>query len=72
MLVQAVMAGAAALFIASSFDPPDAPTRSALAVVFGVGVLANALLIVFGEFGIPHASAVASAAARLIKRGKYK
>lgn len=72
LLVQAVMAGAAALLIIGAFDPPDAPTRSALAVVFGAGVLVNAWLIVFGEFGIPHASAVASAAARLIKRGKYK
>jgi len=34
-------------------------------------VLANGLLTMFGEFGTPHASTVASAAAHMIKHGKY-
>lgn len=71
LFVQAVMAGAAALLIVGAFIPVDAQARSALAVVFGVSVLANGAMIAFSEFGAPHASAVASAAAHLIKRGKY-
>lgn len=38
------MAGAAVLLIASAFDPPDAPTHNALAVVFSAGAPANASL----------------------------
>ncbi|MFC1464988.1 MAG: NrfD/PsrC family molybdoenzyme membrane anchor subunit [Candidatus Brachytrichaceae bacterium NZ_4S206] len=71
LLVQAVMAGAAALLIVSAFIPVDAQARSVLAVVFGMSVLANGAMIAFGEFGAPHASAVASVAAHLIKHGKY-
>ncbi|BCX02185.1 MAG: 4Fe-4S ferredoxin [Candidatus Roseilinea sp.] len=71
LFVQAVMAGAAALLIAGVFVPLEASVRTVLATIFGLGVLANGLMIVFGEFGAPHASAVASAAAHLIKRGKY-
>lgn len=71
LLVQAVMAGAAALLIVGAFIPVDAQARSALAVVFGTSVLANGAMIAFGEFGAPHASTVASVAAHLIKHGKY-
>ncbi len=71
LFVQAVMAGAAALLIAGVFAPLDAQTRQVLAAIFGVSVLANALMTMFGEFGLPHASAVASAAAHMIKHGKY-
>jgi len=71
LLVQAILAGAAALLIVGALAPLDDQTRRTLALTFGVSVLANGLLTMFGEFGTPHASTVASAAAHMIKHGKY-
>jgi formate-dependent nitrite reductase membrane component NrfD len=72
LFVQAVMAGSAALLIAGALlGAPPAATR-ALAGVFGSSLLVNLLVTVGGEFGTPHASQVAAAAAHLITHGRYR
>ena len=43
-----------------------------LAWTFGLSLLVNLLITIGGEFGTPHASQVAAAAAYLITQGKYK
>jgi Fe-S-cluster-containing dehydrogenase component/formate-dependent nitrite reductase membrane component NrfD len=76
LFVQALMAGAAGLLIAASiaallgFAAPAAAVR-VLVWTFGLSTLANLLLTVGGEFGVRHASQVASAAAHLITHGRY-
>ncbi len=69
LFVQALMAGAAALLIAAPFFNQ---ASNVLAWTFGLSVLVNVLITVGGEFGTPHASQVAAAAAHLITHGKYK
>jgi len=71
LLVQAVMAGAAALILLALFAPLDVATLELLAAIFAWALAANLLLTAAGEFAVPHASAVASAAARMITRGRY-
>lgn len=74
LLVQAVMAGAAALLILAALTgglfaiSPEA--RTLLALVFGVSLAAN-LLLTASEFTTPHAGIVAHLAARLMTHGRY-
>lgn len=75
LFVQAVMAGAAALLILGAFlgvasDGGASATRT-LAWVFGLSLLVS-LLLTMGEFGLPHASPVAAAAAHLVTGGPYQ
>lgn len=74
LAVQAVMAGAAGLLIVHAAIPSaGAPTaQSTLAAIFGAAVLINVLMTLFGEFGVPHASTVATTAAHMIRHGKYR
>lgn len=71
MLVQSIMAGAAALLIMSAFIDAGTSALQVLSWTFGIALCANLLLTVFGEFAVPHASDVAAAAARMITRGRY-
>src|SRR5262249_51838840 len=49
----------------------EASAATLLAVLFAGSLAADLLVTAFGEFGLPHASAVASAAARMITKGRY-
>jgi Fe-S-cluster-containing dehydrogenase component/formate-dependent nitrite reductase membrane component NrfD len=72
LFVQAIMAGAAGLLIAGLFFNPTAAALDVLKWTFGVSLLVNLLITVGGEFGTPHASAVAATAAHLVTRGPYR
>src|SRR5712691_703999 len=71
LLVQALMAGAAGLLLLGLFVELPADSLPVLVWTFGLALAANLLLTVGGEFAVPHASAVASAAARMITHGRY-
>jgi formate-dependent nitrite reductase membrane component NrfD len=71
LLVQAIMAGAAMLLVAGALLGTSAEALHVLAWTFGLSLLVNSLVTVGGEFGTPHASQVAAAAAHLITRGQY-
>ncbi len=77
LFVQSVMAGAAALILASLFlglasNGMGMPLPRALAWTFGLSLLVNLLITLGGEFGVPHASHVAAAAAHMITQGRYR
>ena len=65
LFVQAVMMGAGALVIIS-------PGHELGLVIFTAAVAVDLLVTLGGEFGIPHASEVAAAAAHMITRGRYR
>jgi Ni/Fe-hydrogenase subunit HybB-like protein len=71
MFVQSLMCGAAALLVCAVFFGVTADSLRALAPFFVATVALNLLLTVAGEFAVPHASQVASAAARMITHGRY-
>jgi Fe-S-cluster-containing dehydrogenase component/formate-dependent nitrite reductase membrane component NrfD len=71
LLVQSVMAGAAGLLLLGPFFGLDAAAARVLAILFGSSLGVDLLITAFGEFGLPHASAVGGAAARMITRGRY-
>jgi Ni/Fe-hydrogenase subunit HybB-like protein len=71
MLVQSVMAGSAGLLLANLFLPAPDTAHRVLVATFSASALAALLMTVAGEFGVPHASLVAEAAARLVTRGRY-
>jgi Fe-S-cluster-containing dehydrogenase component/formate-dependent nitrite reductase membrane component NrfD len=71
LFVQALMAGAAGLLILGLFLELSPEAARVLAMTFGGALLVNLLLTAGGEFGVPHASVVAKAAARMITRGRY-
>ena len=71
LLVQAVMAGAAGLLLLGLFVELPVESIPVLVWTFGLALAANLLLTVGGEFAVPHASSVASAAARMITHGRY-
>ncbi len=72
LLTQAAMVGGATVSIMGLFMafPPGLMT---LAVIFfGVSILVDLFVTLFGEFGMPHASEVAAQAAHQISHGRYK
>ena len=69
LLVQAALAGAAALLVMDVFmDLPEALAQTAF-VALAVALVLDLLVIFLGEFGMPHASEAAARAAELIRRG---
>ncbi|MFQ5568858.1 MAG: 4Fe-4S dicluster domain-containing protein [Rhodothermales bacterium] len=72
LLVQAVMAGAAALLVMDVLVVvPEAMARAAF-VAFAAGLLLDLLMMFLGEFGMPHASESAAQGAHAIRHGAYK
>lgn len=72
MLVQSLMAGAAALLVASAVVTLPAALATAAEIAFVVGLGVNLLMIALGELGMPHASEVAARAAHMMTHGRYK
>jgi Fe-S-cluster-containing dehydrogenase component/formate-dependent nitrite reductase membrane component NrfD len=70
LLVQAILAGAAGLLLLGLFTDLPAQALRALAWCLGLSIAGNLALTAGGEFAVPHANAVASAA-RMITRGRY-
>jgi formate-dependent nitrite reductase membrane component NrfD len=71
LLIQSVMAGAAGFLLLGPFFEVEESAASFLTILFAVSLVADLLVTAVGEFGQPHASAVASAAARMITKGRY-
>jgi formate-dependent nitrite reductase membrane component NrfD len=71
LLVQSIMAGAAGLLLLGAFLSLEPAASRFLAVILGASAAVNLSVTVLGEFGLPHSSAVGSAAARMITSGRY-
>lgn len=72
LFVQSLMAGSGVLVTADLVvGMPDA-VRDAVLMTFMASVVVDALITLFGEFGMPHASEVAAKAAHMISHGRYK
>jgi formate-dependent nitrite reductase membrane component NrfD/ferredoxin len=73
LLIQAVMAGSAALLVTALFLP-DSPAQfvEVAWLAFVVAVIFDLFAILVGEFSVPHASEVAARAAHDISHGRYK
>ena len=72
LLVQAVVAGAAALHILGAFLDVSADLLQLSRTLFIVGLVIDIAITVLGEFGMPHASEAAAKAAHEITQGRYK
>lgn len=72
LVVQAFMAGSAMILLAD-LVLPFAPELVGLArVTFGIALVVDLFVTLFGEFGMPHASEVAAKAAHEISHGIYR
>ena len=71
LVVQAVMAGAAIVPLLDLVVAFDAAFVALSMNVFILSVVVDLVVTLIGEFGMPHASEAASAAAGLITHGKY-
>ena len=72
LLVQALVAGAAALLILGSFLAMNAELMHMSRIVFIVGLIIDLTVTALGEFGMPHASESAAKAAHAITHGRYR
>ncbi len=71
-LVQAIMAGGAALTILSALTPIEEGFAKLSFHAFTISLTLNLLMILLGEFGSKHSTDTARAAAHMITQGKYK
>jgi formate-dependent nitrite reductase membrane component NrfD len=71
LLIQASMAGSGALLGLAAVIELDPGILTLAKFGFGFGLLLDLFMLLFGEFGIAHASDVAARAAHEISRGKY-
>ncbi|MFC2085599.1 NrfD/PsrC family molybdoenzyme membrane anchor subunit [Bacteroidota bacterium] len=72
LLVQAVLAGSAALLIISAVTSPPEDLIRVVKSFFLWALLLDLGMMLLGEFGMPHASDTAVKAAHEIKAGRYK
>ncbi len=72
LLVQAFLAGGAALLVAGVFVALPAVLAHVAVAAFAMGLLLDLLVTLLGEFGMPHASEAAAQAAHAISHGRYK
>jgi Fe-S-cluster-containing dehydrogenase component/formate-dependent nitrite reductase membrane component NrfD len=72
LLIQALMVGAGTLLVVRLALPLPAELDAALVWLFGVSLVIDLFVTLFGEFGIPHASEVAARAAHAIRHGRYR
>jgi Fe-S-cluster-containing dehydrogenase component/formate-dependent nitrite reductase membrane component NrfD len=71
LVLQALMVGSGAVLALDLFmSIPEAITE-VVTIVFVGGIILNLLVTLFAEFGMPHASEVAAAAAHEIRHGGY-
>jgi Fe-S-cluster-containing dehydrogenase component/formate-dependent nitrite reductase membrane component NrfD len=71
LLVQAILAGAAALLILVPFVDMPAALESVFRIGFALALAVDLLVLFFAEMGMPHASEVAARAAQAMHAGKY-
>ena len=72
LVIQAFMVGAGMMLFLDLFMPMSAELSQVLQITFVASVIIDLFVTLLGEFGMPHASEVAAAAAHDISHGKYK
>jgi Fe-S-cluster-containing dehydrogenase component/formate-dependent nitrite reductase membrane component NrfD len=72
LIVQAAMAGSAMLLVMAPFFEMASDTVGLAETVFLVSVIVDLVIIIAGEFGMPHASEAAAKAAHEIRDGRYR
>jgi formate-dependent nitrite reductase membrane component NrfD len=72
LLIQAVMSGAAFVSLLGLFLDVDPAFVSLARTTLIISIGVDLVVTVFGEFGMPHASETAAAAAHEITHGRYK
>ncbi|RMH50017.1 MAG: 4Fe-4S ferredoxin [Bacteroidetes bacterium] len=72
LVVQAFLAGSAALLMMAPFLALPAEMSAVVNRVFAVSLVVDLLVTLLGEFGMPHASEVAAQAAKKISHGTYR
>jgi formate-dependent nitrite reductase membrane component NrfD/NAD-dependent dihydropyrimidine dehydrogenase PreA subunit len=72
LLVQALMAGAGMLLLLGFIVTMPQPMVIGLTWIFGVTLVLDLFITLFGEFGMPHASELAARAAHNIRAGQYR
>ncbi len=72
LLVQALLAGAGTLLALGLVVPMPAEFLAGLGWLFAGSLALDLLMLLLGEFGIPHASEVAARAAHDIRQGRYR
>lgn len=72
LVTQAAMMGGATVAIMSLFMDLSPALTNLAVIFFGVSILVDLFVTLFGEFGMPHASEVAAQAAHEISHGRYK
>jgi Fe-S-cluster-containing dehydrogenase component/formate-dependent nitrite reductase membrane component NrfD len=71
LLIQALMVGCGALLGINTVVELDPGLVALAKLVFGIALCLDLFVLLFGEFGIAHASEIAARAAHEISRGKY-
>jgi len=71
LVIQAVMAGSAALLIMGSLMDLGTDISAVVRATFMGSVVLDLAVTLFGEFGMPHASESAAKAAHMITKGHY-
>lgn len=69
--LQALVMGASVVLMLGLFVDLEPSLRHGMGWLLGLSLLADLFITLVGEFGTPHASSVASAAARLIVKGPF-
>ena len=72
LIIQAFMAGSAALLILGAIIGLPADAVAATRTLFAAAIVIDLVVTFFGEFGMPHASEAAAQAAHDIKAGRYR
>lgn len=72
LVIQAAMAGTAALLVMDVFMVMPTDLTTVARLLFGASVGLDLLVMLGGEFGMPHASEAAAKAAHAIRHGAYK
>jgi Fe-S-cluster-containing dehydrogenase component/formate-dependent nitrite reductase membrane component NrfD len=72
LVVQAFMAGSAALLLLAIYMGPPPGFAAAVLAMFGIALILDLFITLVGEFSMPHASELAARAAHQISHGKYR
>ena len=72
LVVQAFLAGSAALLLVDLFVAMPGDLSRALLTSFVAALIINLFITLAGEFGVPHASEIAAQAAHDISHGRYR
>jgi len=72
LAIQSFMVGSAALLTLGLFVPISTAMVVSLAWIFGISLIIDLLVILLGEFSMPHATEIAARAAHDISHGHYR